>query len=235
LTVGENVTFNFFVTNSGPVDATGVTLTDTLPASTTLVSATGGVTPVNGVLIFTIGDLAAGATSGTFTIVVTSTVAGTLTNQASVSGNEFDPTPADNSATFSTSVAAAGPIVISLQRLGLLTRTTGLVLTFDTPLDPGRAEDLHNYQLVALGGSKRTIRIKSAVYNATTRTVTLSPVQRLNLRKRFQLTVVGTGPSGVADSSGNLLDGQKTGQPGSNFVTIVSAAHSVLTTAHPGR
>jgi hypothetical protein len=35
------------------------------------------------------------------------------------------------------------------------------------------------------------------------------------------LTVVGTGPSGVADGSGNLLDGQKAGHPGSDFVTMI--------------
>ena len=48
-------------------------------------------------------------------------------------------------------------------------------------------------------------------------------VRRLNLHRRFRLTVVGIGPSGVPDIAGNLLDGQKTGRSGSNFVTIVSA------------
>jgi hypothetical protein len=47
------------------------------------------------------------------------------------------------------------------------------------------------------------------------------------------LTVVGTGPSGVADSFGNLLDGRNArGDAGSNFVTIVSAADLVLATAN---
>src|SRR5262249_42841808 len=52
LTVGSNATFNFTVTNNGTAAATGVTLTDTLPAGAMLVSATGGVTPVHGVLNF---------------------------------------------------------------------------------------------------------------------------------------------------------------------------------------
>jgi hypothetical protein len=216
------------VSNSGPLDATGVTLTDMLPAGATFVSATGGVTPVGGVLTFSIGTVAAGATSGTFTFVVSPTVPGTLRNQASVSSNEFDPTPADNSASFTGTVGPAGPIVVSLRAFGLVAKTTSLVLTFDRPLEPGRAEDLHNYHLVTLVGPKRTIRIKSAVYDAASLTVTLRPVQRLNLHKRFQLTVVGTGPSGVTDSSGNLLGVQTIGQPGSNFVAIVSAANSVL-------
>jgi hypothetical protein len=47
------------------------------------------------------------------------------------------------------------------------------------------------------------------------------------------LTVIGTRPSGVTDASGNLLDGLKNGDPGSNFVTIVSAADLVLRTTDP--
>jgi hypothetical protein len=102
-----------------------------------------------------------------------------------------------------------------------------LVLTFDHPLDPRRARDLSNYQLVVLASSGRATRIKQAVYDSATQTVSLLLARRLNLHKRFRLTVVGTGPVGVTDLSGNLLDGQKTGHSGSNFVTIVSATNLV--------
>jgi len=88
-----------------------------------------------------------------------------------------------------------------------------------------------NHNLVKLGGSRRAIAIKSATYDPTMQAVTLRPVQRLNLHRHFRLTVVGTAPSGVTDTLGNLLDGQETGHPGSNFVTIVSAANLVLTAA----
>ena len=71
------------------------------------------------------------------------------------------------------------------------------------------------------------------MYDAAARTVALSPVRRLNLHNLFRLTVIGTGPGGVTDSFGNLLDGQKDGDPGSNFVTIVTAADLVLTTRNP--
>jgi uncharacterized repeat protein (TIGR01451 family) len=104
--VGSNLAYTLTVTNDGSAGATGVTLTDTMPFDVTFVSATGGVTPVNGSLVFAIGDLAAGA-STTFTIVVTPPppLAGvTLSDQASVSGNQSDPTPDDNSVTIPTSV-----------------------------------------------------------------------------------------------------------------------------------
>ena len=97
-----------------------------------------------------------------------------------------------------------------------------------------RAQDLDNYRLVALDCVRRTIRIKSAVYDATTETVTLSPAHRLNFHHRFRLTVIGTGPSGITDMFGNLLDGQNTGHPGSNFVTILTARDLVLSPIDPG-
>jgi hypothetical protein len=105
------------------------------------------------------------------------------------------------------------------------------VLTFDKPLDPVRAQDPANYQLVALDGSGRTIGIQSAVYDPATQTVTLRPVHQLDLFHRFGLRVVGTGFKGLADSSGNLLDGRKNGRSGSDFVTVISAANLVLTPA----
>jgi uncharacterized repeat protein (TIGR01451 family) len=235
VTLGSNVTYTLSVTNNGTAGATGVTLTDNLPAGVTFVSATDGVQPVADVLTFAIGNLDAGANAG-FTIVVTPAAAGILSDKASVSANQSDPTTADNSVTRTTTVASAGvegPTVTGVERFGFHERPTTLVLTFDEPLDPGRAQNLANYRIVALGGSRRTIRIKKAVYDAATRTVTLSLVHRLSLHHRFRLTVVGTGSSGVTDISGNPLNGQTTGDPGSNFVTIVTARDLVLTTSDP--
>jgi uncharacterized repeat protein (TIGR01451 family) len=234
VTVENRVTYTLTVTNNGTGDATGVMLTDSLPPGVTFVSATGGVTPVNGVLTFGIGTLAAGGTAS-FTIVVTPTAAGTLQNQARVRMDQTDPTPADDSIARSTTVVPQvvdGPVVTSVQPLGAHGQTKALVLAFNQPLNPTKAQILGNYQIVPLGRPKRAIRIKAALYNAATQTVTLTLAQRLKPNRRFQLTVVGTGPSGVTDLSGNLLDGQKTGDPGSNFVMVASAANVMRTTTN---
>jgi virginiamycin B lyase len=230
---GQKVIYTLTATNNGTAAATGVILTDTLPAGVTFVSATGGATPVSGVLTFPLGNLVAGATASV-TIVVTSPAAGTLTNQARVSSNQADPTPADDSITQLTTVSrATGPVVTSVHRFGFHARPTLLVLTFDRPLNPGRAQDPGNYRIVELGEPRREIRVGAAVYDAAARTVTLSPVRRLNLHDLFRLTVNGTGPGGLTDTSGNLLDGRNNGDSGSNFVTIVTAADLVLTTTSP--
>jgi uncharacterized repeat protein (TIGR01451 family) len=235
-TLGSRVTYTVTVTNNGTASATGVTLTDTLPAGVSFVSATGGVTPSSGVLTFNIGNLNVGATTS-LTIVVTPTAAGTLENQVTVGMNQTDPTPADNSLsqlTAVTSVITDGPFVTSVRRFGIHEHPTRLVLTFNEPLDLGRAQDVNNYQIVALGRFPRAIAIASAQYDPTTLTVTLSPVRRLNFHHRFRLTVIGTPPGGVTDTSGNRLAGQHTGDPGSDFVTIVTARDLVITGTNPG-
>lgn len=72
---GSNLTYTIVVTNDGPSDATGVVVTDTLPAGLTFVSgdvdgdASGVTTDANGVVTATIGDLADEA-SQTITLVV---------------------------------------------------------------------------------------------------------------------------------------------------------------------
>jgi hypothetical protein len=66
------------------------------------------------------------------------------------------------------------------------------------------------------------------VYDSATQTVTLTPARRLNRHRVYQLTITGTGPSGVADTHGNLLDGRGNGEPGSDFVTTVTASNLVI-------
>jgi uncharacterized repeat protein (TIGR01451 family) len=223
--VGNKVTYTLTASNNGSAGATGVTLTDTLPSGVTFVSGTGGVAPVNGVLTFNIGNLAPGA-SASFTIVVTPTAAGTLTNTASVSLNQTDPTPGDNSVTELTAIASA-------QRMGIHGQPTTLLLRFGAPVDPAWAENTGNYHVVQLGGSHRTIRFRSAVYDAATTTVTLRPFHRLNLHDLFRLTVVGAGTSGLTGPFEHVPDGPNTtAATGASFVTIISAADLVLTTTN---
>ncbi|HSH17148.1 MAG TPA: DUF11 domain-containing protein, partial [Verrucomicrobiae bacterium] len=104
--IGANITYDITVTNNGPVDATGVTLTDTLPAGVTFVSATpsqgtcSGTVTVNCDLI----DILAGS-SATVTLVVTANAVGSVSNTASATATEVDFNLANNSATATTTVS----------------------------------------------------------------------------------------------------------------------------------
>ncbi len=133
------------------------------------------------------------------------TFAGSVSNAASL---VVAPAPGD------------GPTVLNLVRLGYHAERTTLILTFDKPLDPASAEDLANYKIAQIHG--RSVRIASVVYDPTALTVTISPRQRLNVHLSYRLTVVGTPPTGVSDTSGLLLDGALTGHPGSNYVATVT-------------
>jgi len=108
-TLNEPLTYTLIVTNIG-ADATGVTLTDTLPPSVTLESVTtsqGSCTPTTTGVDCALGNMADGA-SATVVIVVIPNVAATIWNSASVSANEDDPTLSNNNVTRGTLVQDNG-------------------------------------------------------------------------------------------------------------------------------
>ena len=94
--VGENVVFTLTVTNNGPTDATGVSVTDHLPSGYTYVSDNGSGAYAGG--IWTIGNLANGATVS-LDITATVNATGDYANTATVSGDQNDPDNSDDSDT----------------------------------------------------------------------------------------------------------------------------------------
>jgi len=95
---GSNFTITVTVTNQGSSIATGVALTDTLPAGYGFVSASstrGTCTFLNGLVTCNIGVLTNG-TAVTVTIVATANVNGLSENRAQITLAETDPSPGDN-------------------------------------------------------------------------------------------------------------------------------------------
>lgn len=100
--VGAPITYTITVCNSGPDDATGVMVNDTLPAEVTFSSATMGAMEVTpGMVEANLGSIPA-YTSTSFQIVVHSSAEGTAVNTASVSANESDPHAGNNSGSAAT-------------------------------------------------------------------------------------------------------------------------------------
>jgi uncharacterized repeat protein (TIGR01451 family) len=93
VTIGNDLTYSVTVTNNGSDSATEVVLTDTLPNGLTFVSAT----PTQGSCIFSAPmvtcalDTLSNGSSIPITIVVTSTLTGSMKNILEVTGNVSDP------------------------------------------------------------------------------------------------------------------------------------------------
>jgi uncharacterized repeat protein (TIGR01451 family) len=125
VTAGTNVTFTVDVVNLGPQAATGVSFTDTLPNNTTFVSVTattGSCVEAHGIVSCSVGALTSGSESKV-SIVLTTTAVGTTTNSMSVTGNETDPNPGNNSATQTINILTAADFSLSAASTALIAQT----------------------------------------------------------------------------------------------------------------
>lgn len=124
----------------------------------------------------------------------------------------------------------AAPRLTRLERRGIHRQPTRLVLQFDDTMDRVRATNLANYTLEQLGpgGRGRPIALQSASLLESAREVSLSPSRRLALRGRYRLTVRGQAPDGLTSRDGMYLDGQGTGQPGTDLVRTFGREVAVL-------
>ena len=95
---GGEVTWQLEVANNGPDPATGVTVTDTLPAGTTFVSASSGCAEAGGVVSCAVGALAVGerATLELTASVPTALASTTIVNAAVVRGDQIDEEPSND-------------------------------------------------------------------------------------------------------------------------------------------
>jgi uncharacterized repeat protein (TIGR01451 family) len=118
INVGDNIVFALTVTNNGPSNATGVTVTDTLPAGLTYVSNSCGATFAAPILTWNVGALAATA-SATCNLTVTVNQPGVIVNSASATGNEGDPTPGNNAAVVTVNVLVNLLEIPTLDSVGL--------------------------------------------------------------------------------------------------------------------
>ena len=109
---GTSITYTITASNAGPLAVATATVADTFPASITgvtwtCVGAGGGTCPAagSGNLNATVGLPVGGSVSFTATGTISAAATGTLSNTATVSSAVTDPTPGNDSATDTTTLA----------------------------------------------------------------------------------------------------------------------------------
>ena len=142
--VGSNLVYTIVITNNGPLAAPNVSLTNTLPSSVTLKSASAsqGTLTTNGNPI--LGSFPTVATGGsvTVTLIVTPQSTGTITNRASLGSGYSDPAPANNNTSITTTVLPLPVLSVrllsaNLVRLSWPVQLTNFLLEYKSTLPPG--------------------------------------------------------------------------------------------------
>ena len=101
---GQNFAYTVNVTNRGPVNATDVILTQTLPFNLNFVSTTqGSYSNQTGLVTFNLGTVTAGG-NASFTVTVNPVAAGVYNSTATLVEDQTDLNPVDNSTTVLTTV-----------------------------------------------------------------------------------------------------------------------------------
>jgi uncharacterized repeat protein (TIGR01451 family) len=132
VTVGTPLRYTVEAVNNGPGTATSITITDTLPAGVTFISASGRCNEASGIVTCNFGNIGSGTRFGPI-ITVTPTVVGTLTNTARVVSTAPDPDPDNNMGTENTTVL---PPIPGQELVNERVDFEPLPDTFTTSLDP---------------------------------------------------------------------------------------------------
>jgi hypothetical protein len=117
---------------------------------------------------------------------------------------------------------------------------TEIVVDFSGPLNAAQADNVAAFRLAAANGkgiftakNSHVTNLRSASFNPADNSVTLIPKGVLALAKPLQLTISGTAPTGLQDTSGQLIDGDNNGTPGGNAVAIIRRTGVTLNAVAP--
>jgi uncharacterized repeat protein (TIGR01451 family) len=127
---GNPLTYTIVVNNAGPTAASGVTVTDTIPAGTTFTSATPSQGSCSGTstVTCTLGTINSGASATISLTIALPSTPGPVSNTATVTSSSSDANPANNSATSTITVVAAASIpTLSQTALLLLALAVSLI------------------------------------------------------------------------------------------------------------
>jgi uncharacterized repeat protein (TIGR01451 family) len=205
-TIGQQVTFTIVASNAGPGAATGVTVNDQIPAGYTLISAT----PSTGTWSsphWNIGNLASGA-SATMTVTATVNANGPYANTATITGNQPDSNPGNNTDTETPIPTPAPAPAIALQKTGVLSGD-GNTITYtfrvrNTGNVPLTSVNVTDAKLTPTAVTLLATTLAPGAETTGTATYTVTAAEKTAGQVQNAATASGTPPTGpaVTDVSG---------------------------------
>ena len=169
---GQLLMYELVVTNTGPSDATGVVITDAVPANTSFAGASAGCYEAEGLITCEVGELAAGAGAS---YLVQVRVNSGITNGASIVNTAYVTSPVESDPNDNESTAT----VTALQStLGLADMTIGK----SNGPDPVTAGELLTYTLVVTNNNGPAVATDVSVVDllpAGVAFVSVAPTQGL--------------------------------------------------------
>ncbi|MEJ2218375.1 MAG: hypothetical protein P8099_17365, partial [Gemmatimonadota bacterium] len=176
---GAQISYTIAVQNSaGPSNASGVTVTDSLPAALTFVSATGGGTydPTTRTVTWNVGTLAVGSSTNLgLTAMVDAGASGSMSNTARVSTASADPSAGNDTSTVTTTVVQGADLAVT--KTGPATDTAGTQISYAIAVDHvGGTSDASGVTVTDTLPAALTFvsATGGGTYSATTRAVTWS-------------------------------------------------------------
>ena len=153
------------------------------------------------------------------------------------------PTPSPSPAPSPSPTPAPPVTVLGVQEVTSNRHSvTQLVVDLSGSVDAAQADNIADFRLTAANGNASftarnspVLRLRSAAFNPTNDTVTLTLRKAISRTKPVELTINGTSPSGLQDSSGQPIDGNGDGVAGGNAVVRISRAGIVLNPVAPAR
>src|SRR5476651_1626254 len=219
--VGTNVTFTVTATNNGPSNASGVQVTDLLPAGLTFVSAapSAGTTYTSGTGVWNIGALANGA-SATLAITATvNTLVPTTNTATKTAENEADNTAANNSASATVTPVAADIAVTKTVNNSAPNQNTNVIFTITaTNNGPSDATGVQVTDLLPAGLAFVSAAPSAGTYTSGTGVWNIGGLTN-GSSASLALTATVTGTTAVTNVATKTAENQSDPVAGNNTAT----------------
>ena len=232
---GTNVTYTVTATNNGPNNATGVSISDALPAGLTFVSATPAQGTYNSATgVWTVGSIANGA-STTLTLIATAGNTGTYATTATKTAmNEYDAIAANDTARNTITVAPTGDVAVAVSA-SAATVANGQTLVFTYTASnngPSNATGVALTQMLPSGFTYVSSNPAQGTYNSTTGVWTVGSIANgANTTMTITATAntVGSYTASTAKTAENEFDNVAANNTASINVAVTATADIAVT------